>query len=96
MLTLRFRGVGGGIDDDNVRKRVDSGGDASERDLEGEEWRMIQIILFIRFKWVRVRGYLAIWTVIFDGVLSLGVICLVNSVEVMVVKVIWLDEFCKV
>jgi hypothetical protein len=37
VLTLRFRGVGGGIDDDNMRKGVDGGGDASEGYLEGEE-----------------------------------------------------------
>jgi hypothetical protein len=96
VLTLRFRGVGGGIDDDNMRKGVDGGGDASEGYLEGEEWRMIQIILSIRFKWVRMKGYLAIWTVGFDGVLSLGAIYLVNLVEVMVVNVILLDEFYKV
>jgi hypothetical protein len=46
--------------------------------------------LSIEFEWVRIRGYPTIWTVDFDGVLSLSTICLVNLVEVMGVGVIFL------
>jgi hypothetical protein len=41
-------------------------------------------------------GYPTIWTVGFDGVLSLGAIYLVDLLEVMDVWVIWLSEFYKV
>jgi hypothetical protein len=41
-------------------------------------------------------GYPTIWTVGFDGVLSLCAIYLVDLLEVMDVWVIWLSEFYKV
>lgn len=39
-------------------------------------------------------GHLVILTVVFDGMLTLAVICLVDLVEVMSVRMIWLGEFC--
>jgi hypothetical protein len=59
---------------------------------EGDGWRMIQIILCIGFELVR-GCYPMIWSIDFDGVLRLGIICLAYLVGVIGVEVIWLGAF---
>jgi hypothetical protein len=90
---VRVRG-GGGVDTGRGEAVV-VGSWGRERGRD-DWWEMIQIILSVGFEWVRERGYPAFWIVDFDGVLSLCAICLVDLVEIIGVKVIWLGGFYKV